>query len=504
MRTVSRTVGILLALVVIIVVAVKMYAGSVIKLAVETEGSKQLGAKVDVASASMTFFPVGVELFGVQATDPTNPMKNMVEAKRIAARVEIAPLFQQKVVIPEAFLDNLLFNTDRAHSGALPGVSAAPRMPALSLTLPDPATIIAQLDLETLRVVQALQDELASGKEQWMANVAQLTNTAKIDSWKKRTDDIRANASGGAAKTVQAISEAQQILKEVQGEFQALDSTEKQFRSDVARWQQLALAASKAPAADLQAIKTRFPFNAAGATALGEILLGQEIRPWVERLAPFFEAKEPQAPSENPWVVFVNQLNATASHDGGTLALTVRGISTETVMSTPVAVLLNAENFGILSALSGEGEFSAANIRAKFNGALASQAFADKITVSQPLVARALQGALKAQPRVPIEAELTGNWDQYALRIRSAIDQIAGQALNNALNQQRKEWEGKIQSAITSATSGDLQTLRQELSDMQNLQQHFTNQRTSLKELETQLMSIGKGGSRVNIKNLFR
>lgn len=503
MRSINRTFGILLALVVIIIVAVKMYAGSVIKFAVETEGSKQLGAQVDVARASLTFFPVGVELFGVQATDPTNPMKNMVEAKRIAARVEIAPLLQQKIVIPEAFLDDLLFGTDRANSGALPGAPTAPAMPALSLTLPDPATLIAQLDLASLRVAKELQDELAAGKEHWQNRLEQLADTTKIESWKKRIADIQTNASGGAAKTVQALSEAQQILREVQGEFQALDSTEKQFRSDLARWQQLS-AAAKAPAADLQAIKTRFPFNATGATALGEVLLGQEIRPWVDRLAPFFAAKEPQTPTENPWVVFVDQLNATASHNGGKLALTVRGMSTETVMSRPVSLLFNAENFGILSALDGSGELSASHIGAKLSGALASQPLAEKITLAQPLVARALQGALNAQSTVPIEAELTGNWDQYALRIRSAIDQIAGQALNNALNQQRKEWEGKVQSAITSATSGDLQTLRQELSDMQNLQQHFTNQRTSLKELETQLMSIGKGGSRVNIKNLFR
>src|SRR5690606_22708956 len=99
-----------------------LLAGPLLKMALESLGSQANGARVEVASVSLSFNPIGLQLQGVAVTDARQPMRNALEFESALAELELAPLWLGKAIVRELSIDGLRFGTARSESGALPDV----------------------------------------------------------------------------------------------------------------------------------------------------------------------------------------------------------------------------------------------------------------------------------------------------------------------------------------------------------------------------------------------
>ena len=97
-----------------------------IECAIERAGTQAVGAKVELAAADLTLFPLGLTLNGLEVTDPDAPMTNAVEVQRISFLMDGLNLLRRKVLVNEMTVDGVRFGTPRKTSGAIgkqePGV----------------------------------------------------------------------------------------------------------------------------------------------------------------------------------------------------------------------------------------------------------------------------------------------------------------------------------------------------------------------------------------------
>ena len=71
----------------------------IIERYIEKAGTSIVGAKVELEKADLSLFPMGLTLTGLQVTDPGSPMRNAVEAERIAFLMDAVNLLMRKVTI---------------------------------------------------------------------------------------------------------------------------------------------------------------------------------------------------------------------------------------------------------------------------------------------------------------------------------------------------------------------------------------------------------------------
>lgn len=92
---------------------------ALVKRVIEATGTKMVGAKVELDSADLSLFPLGLALTRLQVTNPDAPMTNAVEIARIALTMDGLNLLRRKVIVEEMTMGGLKLNTPRTTSGAV-------------------------------------------------------------------------------------------------------------------------------------------------------------------------------------------------------------------------------------------------------------------------------------------------------------------------------------------------------------------------------------------------
>jgi hypothetical protein len=109
----------MLLLAVLLTVLWLLYVDVVIDRSVEVVGADVVGAKVDVAEASLDEDEARVILRGLQVANPDAPMTNLVDIPEIVADLNVRALAEKKIVVESLVLSNVRFGTARRTSGAL-------------------------------------------------------------------------------------------------------------------------------------------------------------------------------------------------------------------------------------------------------------------------------------------------------------------------------------------------------------------------------------------------
>lgn len=180
--------------------------------------SKLNGAKVDVSGLKTKIFQGRLSIANVQVTNPKEPMKNIVEAGPMAFELSLGDIFSKRVVIPEATLGGLKFETDRKTSGALPKIekeqkkegkpSAASRLAEkyknqfkLNLEgLKSQAKAKIEFDPKELKLVkqsEALKEKSETLPDQWEAKVKNLNAEGRLKQIEADLESIKNTPTKG-------------------------------------------------------------------------------------------------------------------------------------------------------------------------------------------------------------------------------------------------------------------------------------------------------------------
>lgn len=367
-----------------------LLAGPLLKMALESLGSQANGARVEVASVSLSFNPIGLQLQGVAVTDARQPMRNALEFESALAELELAPLWLGKAIVRELSIDGLRFGTARSESGALPDVpETAPEAATedsggmlSTVELPTADDILARETLTTETLGNALQENYARHKSRIDSSLQAVPDEQALKAYEA---ELKALTSGKIT-SLDDFRQRKAKLDELKARFKAdqqalqaartaISTGRKELSADVQ-------ALRAAPAADLNNLREKYRFDATGAANVSALLFGPQAGEWAtqalywyEKIKPYLASErrddnaEPVAaaapvrnrdgrfihfPSSDPWPEFLlREARIQAQLDAGTMLIQAQDIThQQPVLGRPAVVVANSANMAAIDDLT--------------------------------------------------------------------------------------------------------------------------------------------------------
>ncbi len=298
-----------------------LFIDGIVEHVIEDQGTRLVGAKVELDAADLSLMPAGLTLTGLQVTSPEKPMTNAVEIRRVAMSLDGSNLLRRKVIVEELTAEGVRLGTPRETSGAIEdrakedgddsaeGQRTMFTMP--SFEIPDAKQILANEDLETLKLINELKADMEGARETWGQRLKELPGKETFDKYQVRIEKLKGATKGGVAGALGGMSEVQSIKDDVQRDIAALKNAKGNLEEKLGSLKTRLERVKMAPQADLRRLQEKYSLSPGGLANLSETLLGQVIGDWArqgaawyDRLKPVLEhAKQAGARSGGPEVV---------------------------------------------------------------------------------------------------------------------------------------------------------------------------------------------------------
>ena len=306
------------AAVVVIVLVWLLLVDTAVRRAIEIAGTRAVGARVDLAKADLSLFPVGLSLNGLAVTNPDAPMQNAVEIARMKMDLEAVYLIRRKVIINEMALEGLRFNTARRHSGevahlaaekkarqakqekeagsdgekekAVKGLCGEFSMPSLSQT--DVSAILARESLKSVAIASDLEAKLQAAQASWKKELKQLPDEKALRSYQKRIEKL--TGGGGSLETLLGSGgEALQLREDIQKDLDRLQKASNTFNRDYKTYERQVNALTRAPAKDIERLMNKYSLSPEGLANLSQLIFGEQFCGWIQSAADWYRKVEP-------------------------------------------------------------------------------------------------------------------------------------------------------------------------------------------------------------------
>ena len=212
-------------------------------------------------------------------------MTNALEITRLTMELDSLYLLRRQVIIDEMTVDDVQFGTARATSGALDGQDGTPSSPSPDsdeveafqlppFEVPDVQKILEQEDLETLKLIEAIQTDIQREKESWEKRLKNLPGKAQFAKYKTRIEDLKSSTRGGTGAILRGVDEVQLIKREIERDLDQLKSARKKFEEKLALLKKRIAQTKKAPKNDVRRLKEKYSLSPQSLANLGQTLLG--------------------------------------------------------------------------------------------------------------------------------------------------------------------------------------------------------------------------------------
>ena len=325
-----------------------------LKIVIESQGTKAVGAKVDVQKVDLSLMPAGIEMTGLQVTNPDNPMTNAMDVKRIYSDIELMPLIQKKVIIDNLRMEGIRVNTPRKSSGAIPGLTTGKKdsvsaMPpwlrgvcdsneTVQLTIPKVADILSREPLQSLQQVHNFRTKIDNTKINWQKRLNDLPGPKALDAYRARINKLKSNRKN-LANLMGSATEIKTLHHDLQNDLNRLKKAKQAYEKDFENLQKESTQLMKAPMEEVRRLKAKYAISAEGAANMSRLLFGPSVcqwwqkgYAWYERIKPYIgslstqkteQKNEPKKPEPKLHkgdlpTLLIRQLHIDAQLDAGT------------------------------------------------------------------------------------------------------------------------------------------------------------------------------------------
>lgn len=281
--------------------------------AIETAGTRAVGAKVDVVSVDVTLFPAGAEVTGLAVTDPDQPMNNAVAIKRLHAAIELPPLLRRKMIVNDLRIEGLQFNTARSKSGALPRTrrktetedsSKIPpwlaeicgAKPAARFSIPSVDDILSREPLQSLEQAKDIQSKIDTAQASWQDRLKDLPSQKDLEAYSARIEKLK--GGGGLANLLGSANEAKTLHDDIRKDLKQIQKAQESFKAELQSLKKQTADLARAPALEARRLQQKYALSAQGAANLSRTLFGPQVcgwwykvHYWYQRISPYLERK---------------------------------------------------------------------------------------------------------------------------------------------------------------------------------------------------------------------
>ena len=209
--------------------------GPIIKFAVETGGSRALGAKVDLARAELQWFPTALTLNGLAVTNPSKPMFNAVVIDTIATEIDLWSAIGGRYYFDRIQVTGVAADQPRQSSGAIDTgkVASEPKsklgLPGLDIPVPKEA-IEKEKQLYQQKATEFKQ-ELDRRKQRWQTILDELPDDQRRDELEARWEAVEDE------KLLLKLKTAKELLEAVDDDYQRVKNSEREIRKEIDQMQ---------------------------------------------------------------------------------------------------------------------------------------------------------------------------------------------------------------------------------------------------------------------------
>ena len=545
LKRIMKGVGILL----LIVIATVVFAlEPIAKWAIESEGSKAVGARVNVDSVDIAFYPTHVALHGVTVANPKEPMRNLLESATISADVDARALIKQQLIADQVLLSGMQLNTARSTPGTLDGSMPPPppesdsAMPGIAL--PDASAVIAEEQAIIEAEVAEIEQGFAALQEKWSTNSKSLPEESNIDGYKARWEALKQR------NKFERLVGAKELRDDIKGELKQYEGFNSELQADIATAKALASRAANLPSAQSRRIAAKYGLDQ-GSEGMLRFLLGDDATNLVQRGLTLYKqtmgdmaaTEEQPAASEGgelPVKLLIREvlidgyqvigeqklaytgeiLNITDQQDFWDKPTTLKvtgGVEEQAQLF--IDGLFDQRNGDLKStfnmalkqlALAGislsqspnlplQLERGIADISANFgiNGDSLSGSVEGLVNQASLLVknaaeenatAKSLASALEGVSKLVMDMNVNGSVDDPIIKLKSNLDRILGDVLGAELKARVKEWEGEIKTELQAKYGDKLSGLQEKKELLGSYQSLLGDREAALQALMKELL----------------
>lgn len=296
--------GVFVFLVVVMALVWVFVVDGVVKCLIEDEGTKAVGAKVELDAADLTLFPMGVTLTRLQVTNPNEPMTNAVDIGQVTMTLDGLRLLGRKVIIEEMQVDGVQFGTARSTSGAIDDRATSQTVSKTEaedgtmfslppLEVPNVHQILEQEELETLKLIETIQMDIQREQEVWKGRLETLPGKADFEKYQERVKGLKDSTKGGLGGILSGVEEVKTIQKDIEQDLENLKTARKEFDDKLAFLKKRLAQVKVAPQRDVQRLKEKYSLSPEGLANLGQTLLGKQIGQKLKDAAGWYAMVEP-------------------------------------------------------------------------------------------------------------------------------------------------------------------------------------------------------------------
>ncbi|MFH1983518.1 MAG: TIGR03545 family protein [Pseudomonadota bacterium] len=379
MKSIVRVLAFATGILALLLVVFVFMIDGIIENQIEKYGTKAVGARVDLAAADLSFFPLGLTLSGLDVTDPAAPMTNAVSVKQISFALDVMPLLKKEVIVEQMAMTGIRLDTPRKASGAVPGVAPPPAkeaggckgMSLPPLSMPDVKDILSKEKLLSSEYVQQLSARITAEKDRQQKLLDTLPDQQTFDQYRQRIEKLTGGgAKAGFGALLGAPNEIQSIQKDIEKDLQSLNSAQQQVQQEVSRLQEDIQKTSSQIAADVSRLASKYALSGDGLKNMSKALFGDAYCGWVTKAIDWYERfkgpakgktskdQDSAPPADGGSGVFVWVKNTAASMElaKGTIDGTVKNISNQPArVGAPMTMAFNGRDVGGITHLGLNG-----------------------------------------------------------------------------------------------------------------------------------------------------
>lgn len=309
MKTWIRWQGLFAFLGVTVVISILWFflvAGFIERL-IEEYGTKALGAKVEIDETDLSILPAGLEIIGLQLTNPDKPMENAVEISRVNLSLDAMNLLRRKIIIDEMAVEGIQFNTARKVSGAV--VSESDISPAISLksskkmkfpeiVMPDidkldVAEILKNEELESIKMLESIQHDIEAEKKRWKKQLDELFDEKKYAEYKNRIENITSKKKITFEGLLGSAGDIAGIQQEVKKDLDSIKQARHEFEKSFSSFKNRIDLASKAPMRDVERLKQKYTLSPQNLSNFTQLLFGKNVSEWPKKALYYYNKIQP-------------------------------------------------------------------------------------------------------------------------------------------------------------------------------------------------------------------
>ena len=293
-----------------------LFAEGLTKKLIENYGSDLAGAKVSVDRVELTLDPLAFNILNLEVTDSDNPMKNIVQLSSINAEVNGLRLLMGQVLVEQAELLEMEFNTDRATSGALTekrrqgedsSLDSAPSiadeakevLSDIKADLPSAEEILSRETLLTKTRQVELEIAYKEEKEKLKKLKLLIPTKSKIKSYEKRIRSATKGKINSIADFERRKAELKKVQAELKSDKKAIKSAQKQIKLSSVLLKEKIKALKAAPKADLERLKKKYDISGGGASNFAALMFGEQVGEWSRLALYWYEKVKPYIQSSD-------------------------------------------------------------------------------------------------------------------------------------------------------------------------------------------------------------